>query len=133
MMMVDPFYSEFTRFHFVLEATSTPHQYHIKTFPRLASVCRLALRRDRLVSLANEYPQVDLPGAIHLELHAAIGNILHASGRAETVKKILRDLGETDGVLSQDGSMKITNLISVTSLSLLASSSAPNSQQALVK
>lgn len=112
MMMVEPFHGEFGRFHFVLEATSTPHQYHIRTFPRFSSVCEFSLPKDRLVSLTNQYPRVDLPRAVHLELHAAIGNILHASRRAETIEKLIRDLGETGGSLSQDGSTNISNLLS---------------------
>ncbi|KAI2672751.1 hypothetical protein DTO027I6_3997 [Penicillium roqueforti] len=126
MMMVDTFHGEFRRFHFVLEATSTPHQYHIETFPRFSSVCELALPKDRLVSLTNHCPRVDLPGPAHLQLYAAIGNILHASGRAETIEKLIRDLGETGGsVLSQDGSTNISSLLSVSCLSLIASSSRP--------
>jgi hypothetical protein len=130
MMMVNAFHGEFGRFHFVLEATSTPHQYPIKSFPCLASVCELALPRDRLVLLTNQYPRVDLPGAVHLKLHAAIGKILHASGRAETIERLIRDLGETGGsVLSQDGSTNISNLLSVSCLSLLASSSRPTDRK----
>ncbi|KAJ5121328.1 uncharacterized protein N7515_009289 [Penicillium bovifimosum] len=108
MMMLNAFHGGFGRFHFVLEATSTPHQYRIKTFPRLSTLCELALPRDRLVSFTNQHSRIDLPGAAHLEFHAAIGNILHASGRGETIEKLIRNLGETAGSSPFTASLKFT-------------------------
>lgn len=63
-----------------------------------------------------------LPEVQYLQLHAAVGNILHVSGRAESIKKLLRHLEESErSVLAKDGSTNISDLLSVSDLSLLAS------------
>ncbi|KAL5333617.1 hypothetical protein BJX70DRAFT_380426 [Aspergillus crustosus] len=126
MMMVTPIHEEFGRFHFVLEDTPTPNRYRLKVFPRFASLYIPLLPSNRFVILTSHDPLFPLPRAKNLQLHAAIGNILHASGRAESIEKLIRDLGETGGsALSKDGSTNISDLLSVSNLSLLASSSRP--------
>lgn len=122
MSLITPLYEEFGRFHFVLEATLTPNWYRLKHFPRFASVYRFLLPRDGIVTLTNYDHDHHLPEPLYLKLHAAIGNILHASGRAERIENLLRDLRETDGlVLAKDGSTNVGDLLSVSRLSLLAS------------
>ncbi|KAJ5430112.1 hypothetical protein N7491_007128 [Penicillium cf. griseofulvum] len=106
MMMINPLFEEFGLFYFVLKDTPTPNCYTLKLFPRFASIYTPLLPRNRL--------------------HAAIGNILHASGRTESIEKLIRDLGETGGpALSKDGSTNISDLLSISHLSLLASNSHP--------
>lgn len=105
---------------------TTADKFRIKTFPWLSSVCKLALPKDRLFTLTNQYPRVKLSGALHQELHATTENILPISGRAEATENLIRDLGESgSSVLSQDGSTNISNLLSVSFLSRLASNSRP--------
>ena len=59
---------------------------------------------------------------MYLAVHAAIGNILHASGRAEVIGKLLYDLGNAGGLgLANDGSTNIGDLLSMTRLSTLSS------------
>lgn len=126
MMMSTPLYEEFGLFHFVLENTQTPNRYRIKLFPRFASLYTPLLPSNRVITLTSHDHRFDLPEARYLQLHAAIGNILHASGRAERIEKLIRDLGETDGsVLSKDGSTNISDLLSVSHLSLLSSNPQP--------
>ncbi|KAJ5871705.1 uncharacterized protein N7529_004058 [Penicillium soppii] len=126
MMMLTPLHEEFGLFHFVLEDTPTLDRYRLKLFPRFASIYTSLLPRDRVITLTSHDPLFHLPRAEHLQLHAAIGNILHASGRAESIEKLIRDLGETGGsALSKDGSTNISDLLSVSHLSLLASNSRP--------
>jgi hypothetical protein len=48
-------------------------------------------------------------------LHTAVGNILHTSGRADIIKKLVRDLGESGNMLAGDGSTNIGALLSVLS------------------
>jgi hypothetical protein len=126
MMMITPLHEEFGLFHLVLEDTPTPNRYRLKLFPRFASIYTPLLPSNRVITLTSHDPLFHLPGAKHLQLHAAIGNILHASGRAESIEKLIRDLGETGGsALSKDGSTNISDLLSVSHLSLLASNSRP--------
>jgi hypothetical protein len=125
MMMLTPLHEEFGLFHFVLEDTPTPNRYRLKLFPRFGSAYARLLPSN-FVTLTSHDPRFHLPGAKHLQLHAAIGNILHASGRAESIGKLIRDLRETGGsALSKDGSTSISDLFSVSHLSLLASNSRP--------
>ncbi|CAG8909411.1 unnamed protein product [Penicillium egyptiacum] len=126
MMMISPLHEEFGLFHFVLEDTPTPNRYRTKLFPRFASIYTPLLPSDRVIKLTSHDHRLHLPEAKYLQLHAAIGNILHASGRGESIEKLIRDLGETGGsVLSKDGSTNISDLLSVSHLSLLASNSQP--------
>ncbi|KXG48990.1 uncharacterized protein PGRI_028600 [Penicillium griseofulvum] len=126
MMMTTPIHEEFGLFHFVFEDTTTPNCYHLKLFPRFGSGYIPLLPSNRIVTLTSHDPRFSLPRAKHLQLHAAIGNILHASGRGEKIEKLIRDLEEVGGsALSKDGSTNISDLLSVTHLSLLASNSRP--------
>ncbi|KAF7121679.1 hypothetical protein CNMCM5793_009151 [Aspergillus hiratsukae] len=54
-----------------------------------------------------------LPSPKLLQLHCAVANILHATGRGEKLGRILRDYGAT-GALARDGSTIISELLSVT-------------------
>lgn len=124
MMMIIPLHVEFGAFHFILESTPTPDRYHLKTFPSFASLYSILLPWDRVIILKSHDPHFPLPTAEHLQLHAAIGNILHASGRVEIIEKLIRDLEGVDAsVISNDGSTDLSNLLSVSVLSLLASDS----------
>ncbi|OQE96248.1 hypothetical protein PENNAL_c0001G06524 [Penicillium nalgiovense] len=126
IMMLAPLHVEFGLFHFVFETTSIPNRYRLKSFPRFSSVYALFLPHDRVVTFTTHGHDYDLPEPRYLQLHAAIGNILYASSRAERIEKLMRDLGGTGGLaLSKDGSTNIGDLLSVSQLSLLASNSRP--------
>ncbi|CAI7635089.1 unnamed protein product [Penicillium viridicatum] len=127
MMMIAPLHEEFARFHFVLEATETPNRYRLKQFPRFASdYTTIFFPRDGIVTLTSHDPNCHLPEPLYLQLHTAIGNILHASGRVDKIEKLIGDLRETGGFgLSKDGSTNVGDLLSVSQLSLLASDSRP--------
>lgn len=126
MAMINPLHEEFGQFHFALEATQTPNRYRLKRFPRFGSVYTFMLPHDGIVTLTSYDPNCHLPEPRYLQLHAAIGNILHASGRAEKIEELIRDLGETGSLtLSKDGSTNVGDLLSVSRLSLLASNSRP--------
>ena len=78
------------------------------------------------MTLTSHDPNCHLPEPLYLQLHAAIGNILHASGRVDKIEKLIGDLRETGGLgLSKDGSTNVGYLLSVSQLSLLASDSHP--------
>lgn len=78
------------------------------------------------MTLTSNDPDCHLSEHRYLQLYAAVGNILHASGWVENIGKLIRDLGETGGLaLSKDGSTNVGDLLSVSRLSLLASDSHP--------
>lgn len=114
-MMVNLLHGEFGRFHFVLEDTPTPNHYRIKPFPLFASVITPTLPSDRVITLTNHGPRFPLPDAKYLQLHAAIGNILHASGRAENIENLLRDLGETGGSVLEANNLSTSWYFSISS------------------
>lgn len=124
MMMLQPLHQQFGSFHLVLESTMTPNRYRVKTFPSFPPVYLYHLLPERVITLTSHDRRYPLPAAKYLELHAAIGNILHASGRGELIEKLMRDLGDNGGtitVLRKDGNMDLGALLSVSGLSLLAS------------
>jgi hypothetical protein len=122
MMMFSPLHVEFGNFEVIFEATETPSRYRLKTFLTFSSALFPYLPHDRVVTLSccdNQYP---LPNSMYLAVHAVIGNVLHASGRAEVIDKLVRDLGDAGGLgLAKDGSTNIGDLLSVSQLSILSS------------
>jgi hypothetical protein len=119
--MYAPLHHEFGAFHFVLEKTETRDRYRVKTFRRFSSFLLPCLPRDGFVTLRSYDGRYPLPDPNLLALHAAIGNILHATGSAERIEKILRDLEGASGGLAPDGSTDISALLSMSQLSLEAS------------
>ncbi|KAJ9318679.1 hypothetical protein DTO271D3_1341 [Paecilomyces variotii] len=91
------------------------HLYKIKTYPNFP---RAALRKrshGRAEYVRFSKPRgnrTQLPSRILLETHAAIAQIYHASGRAETIDHILEDR-ESLRQLSADGSTDIQQILPV--------------------
>lgn len=75
------------------------------------------------MTFINHDPRNALPNPELIAVHAAIGKILHASGRGDKTEKLIRDLGEGEQMLSPDGTTNISDLLSVTGLSTLLSAS----------
>lgn len=119
MMMMAFLHREFGDFNFVLEATGTVNRYRIKTFPRFSSVLLHNLPRDGIVTITSNDGRFPLPEPHLIAVHAAIGNILHLSGRGEKIQHLKRDLEDMSGPLARDGSTNIGDLLSVSELSLL--------------
>lgn len=78
---------------------------------------------DGIVTLVSHDSRYPLPDRTLLETHCLVTRIIHATGRAEIVEKILRDYDET-GVMVTDVSTQIPQLLSVTSLGPLVNSHA---------
>jgi hypothetical protein len=121
MTLIPPLHSQFGQFRFVLEETETQSQYPVKKFSSFTS--NYASMLPQTMSFTNHDPQHDLPNRELVAVHAAIGNILHASGRAEVIEKLVKDLGERGGMLAGDGSTNVGDLLSVSVLSGLSSAS----------
>jgi hypothetical protein len=50
----------------------------------------------------SDYKQFGPPNPTSLAVHA-IGNILHLTGRGETIEKLMGDLGDNSALLAHDG------------------------------
>ncbi|RHZ68287.1 uncharacterized protein CDV56_106471 [Aspergillus thermomutatus] len=122
IMMLSPLDREFKAFRFILEATSTPNRYRLKTFPHFATAYRGFLPADRSVTLTSQSKRCLPPSPILLGVHAAIGNILHGSGREKKIRNVMQESREDWACMAGDGSTDVGELLSVTSLALLASS-----------
>jgi hypothetical protein len=101
----------FGAFHFVLEKTETRDRYHLKTLETISGLLAPHLPRDGIVTLRSHDGRCPLPDPSLLALHAAIGNILHATGSAERIERILRDFESASGGLAPDGSTDIGALL----------------------
>jgi hypothetical protein len=118
MMMVSALHEEFGAFRFVLEETGTPNRYRVRRFPRFSNLFDPMM--PEYTTLSDNHHLYAPPNKDFLAVHAAVGNILHATGRGEQIEKTLDQLGGSSSGLAADGSTKIAELLSVTGLSLLA-------------
>ncbi|CAI7641584.1 unnamed protein product [Penicillium viridicatum] len=112
LMMASVFHEDFGKFRFILEPTTVHNRYRLKKFP--TSSFLLNYPTETFITLTNNDPRFRDPNPEFLAVHAAIGNILHASRRAELIEKLLRDFDDADPVLAKDGSTDISNLLSFT-------------------
>lgn len=80
----------FSEFKLALEETIEPNNCRIKTFPGFPELYSLFLPSDRTVTFSSHDSRFQLPHRDLLSLHAAVANILHASGRAEVIDKVGR-------------------------------------------
>ncbi|KAJ5488380.1 hypothetical protein N7453_011834 [Penicillium expansum] len=108
--MASVFHEEFRKFRFILEATTVPNRYRLKKFPM-----------ETLITLTNHDARFRDPNPEFLAVHAAIRNILNASGRAKIIQKLLQDYDNADPLLAKDGSTDISSLLSASGLSVLSS------------
>ena len=95
-MLTEQLRGDFGRLNFALEGTNVPHQYRIKKFLCLDATRELARPSPGIVTLICHDPRYPPPNPILLSVHAAVANILNATGRAEVVGKFLQDYNETD-------------------------------------
>ncbi|EGC48642.1 conserved hypothetical protein [Histoplasma capsulatum var. duboisii H88] len=119
MMLIPSLHTEFGRFHFALEATTTIHRYRVKTFKNFTTINNHFLPTNRIVTFTNNDTRYPLPHPVLIEIHTAIANILNATGRGELVERIQRELGDSAGVLAKDGSTDIGHILSCSLLNLL--------------
>ncbi|OJJ45716.1 hypothetical protein ASPZODRAFT_133580 [Penicilliopsis zonata CBS 506.65] len=115
MMLERGIHHNFGKFRLALEPTGHPNQYKILTFPHLAYPARMLLPPSGLVTLVAHDGRDELPSPILLGLHAAIAKILHATGRGETIERLLQDYDDI-AVLARNGSTNLNDLLSVSKL-----------------
>ncbi|KAJ9485248.1 hypothetical protein VN97_g8115 [Penicillium thymicola] len=111
LMMVSVFHEDFGKFHFVLEPTTVQNRYRLKKFPTRSQF--VVYPTDEFITLTSNDPRFGVANPEFLALHATIGNILHASGRAKLIEKLLGDFEDADPILAKDGSTDVSNLLSV--------------------
>ncbi|GIJ89091.1 hypothetical protein Asppvi_008020 [Aspergillus pseudoviridinutans] len=119
MMLSNLIHKPFGRFSLTLEPTDTLNQYRLKTFRGCTRNLRHHLPKSGIVNLVCHDGRYPLPSPELLQLHCSVAHILNATGRGEKIDRILRDYGAT-GALARDGSTNISELLSVSSLALLA-------------
>ncbi|KAJ9249239.1 hypothetical protein DTO207G8_6893 [Paecilomyces variotii] len=115
MTLVSLAHSDFGNFTLAFEPTGAPNEYKILRFEKQSTFLNSALpnpnaQGDRIVTFRKHADDVDLPSPVLLETHAALAKILHASGMAEYIEKIL---DEREGIrcLSSDGTTDIGRLL----------------------
>ena len=113
-------HQEFGRFSFILEETNVSGRYRVKTFSQFRNTF-LRPHMPESVIIASHDPRYPAPNKSLLAVHAAVGNILHATGHGELIAKTMKHLGGSGShALAKDGSTNVEELLSVTGLSLLA-------------
>lgn len=101
------FFGNFEIFFERVADDCTADTYQIQAFhPFLAAQLQFPVRRTLFL-----HPSIDPPLERLLELHSAIGHILHLSGAGEYINVILRDM--EDGVVREDGSTQLGALVNV--------------------
>lgn len=100
----------FGEFQLALKPTSTEHVYSIRTYSRFPTWELDKLPLSRRVTLTTSDPAIPPPDRDLLEVHAAIAKILHASGMAMYIDRILGDRGDIR-CLAQDGSTDVARLL----------------------
>jgi hypothetical protein len=125
MMMLVALHPHFGNFRLIFEATDTPHRYRVKTFRRFPTTYFAHLPQadtygNRYVQFRSYNASFPLPNPLFLAVHAAIGNVLNATGRGEEIDQLLHNLGAGSSGLARDGSTNISDLLSVSRLSVLS-------------
>lgn len=111
---------EFELFMFTLEPTGlAQHQYHMKITAGFNPAHEWFLPEDRTMTLTSYDGRYPLPSPILFDVHAAISNILQATGRGILVSETIGEYRDNDG-LEGDGTTDVERLLSVSGLALLA-------------
>jgi hypothetical protein len=82
----------------------------MKKYPLFPTIYEAYLPNDGYVTFTAHDGRYPLPDENLLTVHAAVAAILHASGMAEVIDRILRDRDETS-CLAADGSTQIGTLL----------------------
>ncbi|KAH3069623.1 hypothetical protein KXV27_002697 [Aspergillus fumigatus] len=107
MTMFSPVHQDFGSFKIALIPTDTDNTYKIKTYPWHQNFCDQFYEKPITCTTHNGS---ELPSKFLLETHAAIAEILHASGQGEKIDELLREW-EDIGCLASDGSTDLESLL----------------------
>ncbi|KAI9777355.1 MAG: hypothetical protein M1839_008963 [Geoglossum umbratile] len=106
MTMYAGFHSEFGKLELCFEPTTTSNRYRIKAYRKFHSFYTPHLPNDGFVTFTAHDGRYLLPDPKLLSVHASVGAVLHASGMAEYIERILRDREELR-CLAHNGSTQI--------------------------
>ncbi|KAJ5899913.1 hypothetical protein N7495_004657 [Penicillium taxi] len=114
--MAKEVHDQFGEFKFSLVATGlqdqyTPHLWQPRVLTRV--------RRINNVQFSAHGTSFDLPSRELIEIHHIVAQILHASGRAQWIERVLEDLEDTC-VLAHDGSTNVADILWGTDLALMS-------------
>ncbi|KAI9769520.1 MAG: hypothetical protein M1840_003997 [Geoglossum simile] len=99
-------HSEFGKLELCFEPTTTSNRYRIKTYRKFSSFYTPHLPSDGFVTFTAHDGRYPLPDPKLLSVHASVGAVLHASGIAEYIERILGDRDELR-CLAHNGSTQI--------------------------
>ncbi|KAI9785193.1 MAG: hypothetical protein M1839_000831 [Geoglossum umbratile] len=112
MTICAAFHTLFGRLNLCLEPTATTNRYRVKKYRGFPSIFNNLLPSDSFVTFTAHDGRFPLPDPKLLSLHASIGAVLHASGMAEIIQKVLEDRKELH-CLAADGSTQVGMLLLV--------------------
>jgi len=107
MTMDRDLHANFGEFHFCFVATETSNRYKIKRY-NVTPIVRLAL--PEYVEFTAHSGLHELPSPELLRLHAAVAQVLHASGLARYIDDVHEDR-DMIRCLAEDGSTPISRLL----------------------
>ncbi|KAJ5899715.1 hypothetical protein N7495_004459 [Penicillium taxi] len=109
-------HDRFGQFKFSLVATGLQDQYTLHLWqPRYLR----HVRGINIVQFSAHGTRFDLPSRELIEIHHIMAQILHASGRAQWIERVLKDIEDTC-VLAHDGSTNVTDMLWGTELALMS-------------
>lgn len=120
MMLHIVLHLSFGSFNLALEETATLNEYRIKTFRGFRTGAHSLLPASGTVVFTAHDGRFPLPSPELLKLHCAVANILHASGMAEQIDKLLDD-NDAIGGFAPNGSTDLAALLSVTKIAMVPS------------
>ncbi|KAI9858503.1 MAG: hypothetical protein M1813_006444 [Trichoglossum hirsutum] len=105
----NPLHNEFGSFQLCLELSAIPNRYYIRRYPGFSTLLNRHLPRDGLVTFTAHDGRYALPDKYLLSIHASVEAVLHASGMAETIERVLQERDELC-CLATDGNTR-TNIV----------------------
>ncbi|KAF8454859.1 hypothetical protein BDZ91DRAFT_852890 [Kalaharituber pfeilii] len=112
MTLCSTLHTLFGDFGFTLFSTDIENTYKIKTYPGFPSTWVERLPKSMEVQFTAHDGRYLLPSPLLLGVHAAVAQILHMSGMAEQIDKVMRDRDHI-GCLAPNGSTDIQHLMLV--------------------
>ncbi|GIJ99064.1 hypothetical protein Aspvir_001188 [Aspergillus viridinutans] len=116
LTLLSPLHRNFGNLKIAFIPTDRENTYKIKTHSRFSSYLFQQMPPpnedgDRLVTF-NQHANYELPSRVLLATHAAIAEILHASGQGEQIEELLHDW-DAIRCLASDGSTDLQSLLSL--------------------
>lgn len=123
LTMENMIYSVFGEFLFsFVPIADRVDEYSIKRWGRLGKLNYYLPEDITTVKFEQHGTQFDLPCPYFIMIHHIIAQILHASGRADFITKILADMDEEGSFLAEDGTSTLSEMLWASDLAYLGES-----------